>query len=511
MRALSPRRALVALLALGAAAAIATGDDDARASSEVGRAIDAFHARRRALEATNDPGALAAALALLERLDGSAPLEKTAPLDDRIKVDRELVRARLLTAIERHLDVVAGRASKLRTGAPPERGTESEEKLAKRVALLARHVADLVPDEIAVARSDLRAERSLFTEGPVAQALSSLEQALDGTAPVASTSVRDYLRVLRTQANWRGSVEELVALAESESRTAGERLEVLATECGAASASALIERLKEEGLREDPIVVAREEAMRSARFAAAHFSVPDEVVASLRVEEGDPRSRTPFGHYLPVNWRGPQGHYVVTAMTGSDAGAVSRRRESFRLMIRGVAAHEGVPGHHLHFATAARTARPVRTLPFEGATTEGWGLFIEGVLSRAGYFDEPREARSTPLRMRRWRADRVILDAGLQTGTLSREQAIARLSRDVGFDRATATDEVDRYRERAGYYAGYLLGARAFEEAERRALERRGPAGARAVRDRVLTLGPAAPLRAVVKILREDEGVSPVR
>jgi uncharacterized protein (DUF885 family) len=196
-------------------------------------------------------------------------------------------------------------------------------------------------------------------------------------------------------------------------------------------------------------------------------------------------------------------------MKGSDPGSTSRRRESYRLWIRGVSAHEGVPGHHLHFGCAQRSGDAVRTLPFEGATTEGWGLFIEGVLMRAGYFDEPRAARLTPLRLRRWRALRVILDAGLQTGTLTREQAIARLQRDCVFDRTVAEDEVDRYRERAGYYAGYLLGARTFEAEEALALKKGGPAGARALRDRILALGPATPLRAIAVLARDDRVLPP--
>ena len=493
---------LLAVLAASGTLVVARGVVASGAERETG-AVDEYLAHRSSYEMQGDPAALGAELALLERV------EREAPRAGRERERSELVRARLEATLEGAFARVAGRPSKLRTGLAPERASEAEARLALRIDRLALSVSDLVPDEIAAARSDVAAERARFESGAVAKALSGLEQALGSVRDVPAKPVRDYLRVLRAQACYRGSLEELVALAESESRVLGERMETLACSCGAPSASALIERLKEEGSREDNVSVAREEARRSAAFARTLFPVPESVEATLSVDEGDPRSRTPFGHYIPVGWRGKLGHYVVTAAKGDDAGAISRRRESFRFMLRGVAAHEGIPGHHLHFAVAARSGDPLLGLPFEGATTEGWGLFVEGVLERAGYFDEPREARLTPLRMRRWRADRVILDAGLQTGTLTREQAIQRLQRDVGFDRSVAEDEVDRYKERAGYYAGYLLGARAFEAAERRALEQGGPDAARAVRDRILSLGPSAPLRALRRIVKVDETRSP--
>jgi hypothetical protein len=485
--------ALAALGAASAAASAAQGDD----ADEAARAIAEFVAHRQAYEDPQDPAALASTFSLDEQLE-RAP----APLAEKERCDRELVHARLEAAWEQGLERAAGCPSKLRSGPPPEPGSEAEARLARRVLALGKLVLDLMPDEIAAARSDTAAERARFPKGPVAGALSDLEKALAQVRSPASRPVRDYLRLLRKTAGYEGTLEDLLAMAEEESEACGERMEALAEETGDASAAALIERLKQDGAREDSVAVGREEAQRSLAFARGLFTIPDEAASTLEVIEGTPRLHTPFGHYLPNGGPHHAGVYVVTTTQGTDVGAISRRRESFRYMIRGVSAHEGIPGHHLHFTVATISHDPVRTLPFEGSTTEGWGLFVEGVLERAGYFKEPREARLTPIRMRRWRADRVILDAGLQTGTLTREQAIGRLQRDVGFDRPVATDEVDRYRERGGYYAGYLLGARAFEAAERRALEKRGPEGARALRDRILSFGPAAPLRAVVRLVR---------
>jgi uncharacterized protein (DUF885 family) len=184
---------------------------------------------------------------------------------------------------------------------------------------------------------------------------------------------------------------------------------------------------------------------------------------------------------------------------------VARRRESVRLFVRGVAAHEAIPGHHLHFSRGRANGSTLLQLGWDPATTEGWGLFIEGVLQRAGYFDDPKEARAVPLRMRKWRAVRVILDVGIHARGLDVKEAAARLSREVAFELPVAEDEVGRYKDRPAYYACYLIGARRFEALEERAHARGGEPAARALRDELARLGPAAPLDAIERLVGNGE------
>jgi hypothetical protein len=505
------RRRLGSVLPLAALAALGVATGASRASDAGPAPLVAQLAReyldhRASYEFSEDPAALAATERLLDRTKAIPPWM----LSGDALADREILRARLERIVARGLEQASGRASRLRSGPVPAPGSAAETTWAGSIERLAASVGDLLPDEIAAATSDLALERARAGSRARA-ALDRLAAALDARTrelerrPV-SRPERDHLRTLRAAAGFTGSLEELTMLAELEDRSLGEAMEVVALDAGAPSAVSLIERLKEEGAREDPVSVAREEAARAAAFVRERglISVPQGVPESLEVEEGDPRARTPFGHYIPLGWRGPVGHYVVTSPSGDDPGALSRRRESHRLWLRGVAAHEGVPGHHLHFAVAARSQDELRRLPFDGATTEGWGLFVEGVLARAGYFADPIEARLTPLRLRRWRAVRVLLDLGLHTGRLSREDAIGRLQRALGFDRTVAEDEVDRYKERPGYYSGYLLGALAYERVERDALARGGPEAARRVRDRILALGPSAPLEAIERLAADE-------
>lgn len=426
-------------------------------------------------------------------------------------VDREILRVRLERAIRAALERTAGSPLRL-VETTPEPGSHAEEHWARDVDRLRGIVPELVVDEVAAARSDLVAALG-SDHGPLArEALGRLDGALAGRARELeqghgpSRPERDHLRTLRATAGYEGSLEALVVGAELEIQVTGEAMDRVAYSAGAGSAIAFVERLKEQGSREETLELAQEEAERSARFARDHgvVTVPEGVFENLTVEVGPGTSRTPFGHYVPLGTRGPRGFYVVTDPVGHEPEAISRRRESYRAWLRGVSAHEGVPGHHLHFSAATRSSDELLHLPYEGATTEGWGLFVEGALARAGYFSDSPEARLTPLRMRRWRALRVVLDLGLRTGRLGRPQAVARLQRDLGFDRAIAADEVERYVERPGYISGYLLGALLFERLEREAETRGGPEAGRRLRDRILALGPATPLAAVERLALDE-------
>ena len=57
-----------------------------------------------------------------------------------------------------------------------------------------------------------------------------------------------------------------------------------------------------------------------------------------------------------------------------------------------------------------------------------------------------------------WRNARVIYDCGLQTGRMSREDAVRLMTDRVGFLRWAAEAEVDSALSRPGYFIGYFIG-----------------------------------------------------
>jgi uncharacterized protein (DUF885 family) len=132
-------------------------------------------------------------------------------------------------------------------------------------------------------------------------------------------------------------------------------------------------------------------------------------------------------------------------------------------------AHEGRPGHELQFAsTVEKGVSVARSLfAFNSTNVEGWGLYAEAEAQPY----EPLEGQLCTLQNRLMRAARAFLDPGLQTGTITRDEAFRILREEVCLSEAMATQEVERYTFRGpgqapSYFCGYsrLLEIRADAE-----------------------------------------------
>ena len=81
--------------------------------------------------------------------------------------------------------------------------------------------------------------------------------------------------------------------------------------------------------------------------------------------------------------------------------------------------HEGVPGHHLQFATGAALASSVNDYRAHGVWVsghgEGWALYAERLMEQLGYLEDPGD-RMGMLDGQRMRAARVVFDIGVHCG-----------------------------------------------------------------------------------------------
>ncbi|MGH7663681.1 MAG: DUF885 domain-containing protein [Gemmatimonadaceae bacterium] len=136
-----------------------------------------------------------------------------------------------------------------------------------------------------------------------------------------------------------------------------------------------------------------------------------------------------------------------------------------------VALHEGYPGHHLQYVRAAKQPSLLRRIYGSDVFGEGWGLYSEELMYRNGFYPSPL-ARLTQLRMRLWRAGRVIIDPSIHTGRWSFDEAVAFFVDSVGLERADAVAEVTRYTTWPTQAVSYIVGMQAVEglrdEARRR-------------------------------------------
>lgn len=126
-------------------------------------------------------------------------------------------------------------------------------------------------------------------------------------------------------------------------------------------------------------------------------------------------------------------------------------------VILDTAPHETYGGHHVQIMYQMHNPRPLRVRQSTSMFSEGWGLYNEQLFQETGFFpDEKIHLRQLQLRL--WRIARVIYDVGLQTGRMTRDQAIALMIDKVGFLKWAAEDEVDSAIARPGYFIGYYMG-----------------------------------------------------
>ena len=121
--------------------------------------------------------------------------------------------------------------------------------------------------------------------------------------------------------------------------------------------------------------------------------------------------------------------------------------------------HEAVPGHHLQTAIA----RELLDVPkfrlnfYPHAFGEGWGLYAEKLGIELGLYKTPYENFGR-LSYEMWRACRLVVDTGIHTGTMTRLQGRAYLSRNTSLSEHEIGTEIDRYIAWPGQALAYKIG-----------------------------------------------------
>ena len=143
-----------------------------------------------------------------------------------------------------------------------------------------------------------------------------------------------------------------------------------------------------------------------------------------------------------------------------------------------VSPHESYPGHHVQALLAQQHTRVLRKFHESILFYEGWGLYTEELAYETGFFKKEQEyteeetgdlkiipatyfaklTRLTQLRLRLWRAARIILDVKLNTGEMTFEECREFLHREVKLNEGASQGEVFMYLSRPGYAPCYVAG-----------------------------------------------------
>lgn len=127
--------------------------------------------------------------------------------------------------------------------------------------------------------------------------------------------------------------------------------------------------------------------------------------------------------------------------------------------IEAISYHEGAPGHHFQLARMQeQPGLPMfRRFGFQGAYTEGWGLYAEKLGKEMGYYQDPMSDFGR-LSLELWRAVRLVVDTGLHHKRWSREQAIAYFRDNSLLSERDLVKETERYIVNPGQATSYKIG-----------------------------------------------------
>jgi uncharacterized protein (DUF885 family) len=176
-------------------------------------------------------------------------------------------------------------------------------------------------------------------------------------------------------------------------------------------------------------------------------------------------------------------HYTPAAADGSHPGVfwvvVNDPKDYSRTGIATLYLHEGQPGHHLHAGLLKELGLPdFRKFNTEymnsAAFTEGWALYSETLGADFGLYDEPAYYFGH-LKDELMRAVRLVVDTGMHAKGWTREQAVAYMRENLGYDEGRAVNQIQRYMVWPGQALSYKLGALKILELRERARTALGP------------------------------------
>ena len=122
--------------------------------------------------------------------------------------------------------------------------------------------------------------------------------------------------------------------------------------------------------------------------------------------------------------------------------------------------HEAIPGHHYQISLQQENTGLPKFQRFAGygAYVEGWALYCESLGKELGLYTDPYQ-RMGALNDEMLRAVRLVVDTGLHSRNLTREQAIDYMLANLPLDKPDATSAIERYMAIPGQALSYKIGA----------------------------------------------------
>jgi uncharacterized protein (DUF885 family) len=122
--------------------------------------------------------------------------------------------------------------------------------------------------------------------------------------------------------------------------------------------------------------------------------------------------------------------------------------------------HEAIPGHHYQISLQQENEKLPRFRRFGGnnAYAEGWALYCESLGKELGLYTDPYQHMGA-LGDEIHRAIRLVVDVGMHTKNMTREEAIQYMMENEQISEEGAIAEIERYMVIPAQALGYKIGA----------------------------------------------------
>ncbi len=127
--------------------------------------------------------------------------------------------------------------------------------------------------------------------------------------------------------------------------------------------------------------------------------------------------------------------------------------------LEGTFLHEAIPGHHFQVSLQQENTElpKFRRFSFLPAFGEGWALYCESLGEELGCYTDPYQKMGY-YGNEIHRAIRLVVDVGLHTGKMTREEAIRYIIDNEAMSESIATQEIERYMAMPGQALSYKTG-----------------------------------------------------
>ncbi|GAA4374579.1 DUF885 domain-containing protein [Hymenobacter koreensis] len=131
--------------------------------------------------------------------------------------------------------------------------------------------------------------------------------------------------------------------------------------------------------------------------------------------------------------------------------------------------HEAIPGHHYQISLQQENESlpKFRRFAWYGAMGEGWALYTESLGKELGLYTDPYQYMGA-LGDEIHRAIRLVVDTGMHSRNMTREQAIKYMMDNEAISEQGATAEIERYMAIPGQALSYKTGALKIQELRRK-------------------------------------------